>query len=133
MEILTRVKADHRDLLRPPVRGCLAYILDPALQLGKKISKWNKRSCLGQFLGFSEEHSLLVAQIRNLDTGFVSPQYHVVFDNRFETVFSLGEDDKVINKIYNDLFKNSWDLYANPNTTLIPIWFVNHHHWMRFG
>ena len=81
LELLTKEKADHKDLLRTHVWGCPVYVLDPALQAGKKIPKWNKRSRQGQFLGFSEEHSSLVARVLNLETGHVSPQFHVVFDN----------------------------------------------------
>ena len=118
MELLTNIKADHRDLLRTHVWGCPCYVLDPTLQSGKKIPKWNRRSRLGQFLGFSEQHSSLVARVRNLETGFVSPQYHVVFDDRFETVFSSGEDDEVINALCEELFEDSRDVYAEPEYNL---------------
>jgi len=114
MELLTNVKADHRDLLQSHVWGCPCYVLDPTLQSGKKIPKWNHRSRMGQFLGFSEEHSSLVARVRNLETCFVSPQYHVVFDDRFETVFSSGEDDEVIDRICQQLFEDSRDVYVEP-------------------
>jgi hypothetical protein len=114
LEMLTNVKADHRDLLRAHVWGCPAFVLDPTLQSGKKIPKWNRRARLGQFLGFSEQHSSLVALIRNLDTGFVSPQYHVVFDDRFETVFSSGKDDEAIDRLCSELFEDSRDLYVEP-------------------
>ena len=62
-------------------------MLDLALQDGKNIPKFNRRRQLGQFVGFSPTHSSLVALVRNLTTGFVSPQYHVVFDDNFYTVF----------------------------------------------
>ena len=88
LELITKQKADHRDILRSHVWGCPAYVLEPKLQNGQKLPKWNRRSRLGQFLGYSDVHSSLVANIRHLGTGFVSPTYHVVFDNLFETVFS---------------------------------------------
>ena len=112
MELLTKTKTDHRDILRSHVWGCPTYVLDPSLQSGKKIPKWNRRSRLGQFLGFSDKHSLLVALVRNLETGFVSPQYHVVFDNHFKTVFSSGHDKAVLDGICNDLFENNRDWYV---------------------
>ena len=87
LELLTKTKADHRDLLRTHVWGCPVYVLDPALQDNKKIPKWNKRARQAQFVGFSEQHSL-VAKVRHLTTGHVSPQYHVVFDDLFQTVFN---------------------------------------------
>jgi hypothetical protein len=71
------------------------YVLDPKLQDGKKIPKWNCRARQGQFLGFSDEHSLLVATVR-LTTGFVSPQFHVVFDDHFHTVYGDGEGKLIL-------------------------------------
>ena len=41
------------------------------------------------FVGFSPLHSLLVPLVLNIHTGKISPQYHVVFDDKFETVPSL--------------------------------------------
>ena len=35
---------------------------------------------MGQLLEFSDEYSTLVAVVRNLVTNFVSPQFHVLFD-----------------------------------------------------
>ena len=112
LEMLTNERSDHSDLLRTHVWGCPTFVLDPKLQSGKKIPKWNKRSPLGQFLGFSEEHSSLVANVRHLKTGHISPQYHCVFDDKFETVFSTGENDGVIAAITNMLWDNNRELYA---------------------
>jgi len=112
LELLTNTKSDHRDLRRCHVWGCPAYVLDPKLQNDQKIPKWNRRSRLGQFLGFSSQHSSLVANIRHLKTGHVSPQYHVVFDDLFSTVFSLGENDAIIDAVCNELFDHNRDWYA---------------------
>ena len=49
---------------------------------------------MGQFLGFSRVHSSTVALVRNLHTGHVSPQYHIVVDDKFETVFNEGRPKK---------------------------------------
>ena len=67
---------------------------------------------MGQFLSFSKEHLSTVALVRNLHTGYVSPQYHVVFDYKFETVFSDGKTSDELDKICNELFVNSCDCYA---------------------
>ncbi len=40
MEILTGTRSDHRDLLSTHVWGCPVYVLDPKLQDGKKIPKF---------------------------------------------------------------------------------------------
>ena len=66
---------------------------------------------MGQFLGFSDDHSSLVAHVRNLRTSYISPQFHVVFDDLFQTVFSLGYNNIVVDAICNQLFENNWDIY----------------------
>ena len=114
LELLTKTKADHRDLLRTHVWGCPAYVLDPSLQNNVKIPKWNQRARLAQFVGFSEQHSSLIANIRHLGTGRISPQYHVVFDDLFQTVFSDGINDKVTDAICDHLFEESRDVYVEP-------------------
>ncbi len=63
LELLTTTKADHRDLLQSHVWACPVFVLDPKLQDGKKRPKWNCHSWLSQFLGFSDEHSSLVANV----------------------------------------------------------------------
>jgi hypothetical protein len=75
---------------RAHVFGCPVYVLDAALQDGYKIPKWSPRARLGLFLGFSDLHSSQVPLILNVQTGEISPQYHVIFDNKFETVNSLS-------------------------------------------
>ncbi len=42
--------------------------------------------------------------------GYVSPQYHLVFDDLFETVISTGKD-KLIDDICNSLFDTVQDMY----------------------
>ena len=112
LELITRQKADYKDLLRSHVWGCPAYVLEPKLQNGQKLPKWNRRSRLGQFLGYSDEHSSLVANIRHLKTGYVSPQYHVVFDDLFQTVFSAGPDTDLVDAMCEELFSTSSEVYA---------------------
>ncbi|KAG7368580.1 reverse transcriptase RNA-dependent DNA polymerase [Nitzschia inconspicua] len=88
--------ADYSHLHSSRVWGCPAYVLDPKLQDGKKLPKWNPRSRRGMYLGISPSHSSSVGRILNLRTGHVSPQYHVVYDELFSTVFnsiSPGMDD----------------------------------------
>ena len=67
--------------------GCPAYVLDANLQSRKRMTrhKWGDRSRVGINLGPSPNHAPSVALILNLQTGFVSPQFHVKFDDHFET------------------------------------------------
>ena len=67
---------------------------------------------MGQFLGFSNEHLSLVANVQNLSTDYISLQYHLVFDDLFETVICQGENDNVVDGICNDLFEWNRDSYA---------------------
>ena len=81
--------------------------------LNQKLAKDTKLE-LALFIrivnGFSEHHSLLFANICHLKTGHISPQYHVVFDNLFETVYITGKNDPIIVLICNNLFdhKRAW-------------------------
>ena len=77
-EIFTSTKSkDYSNILRTHVWGCPVYVLDPRLQDGKKVPKWQPRSKRGQFLGFSPEHSSRISLVRNLTTGYVSSQFLV--------------------------------------------------------
>jgi hypothetical protein len=77
------------ELARSHVFGCPVYVLDASLQDGKKIPKWNPRARLGLFLGFFHLHSSQVPLVLNVASGHISPQFHVIFDDKFETVTSL--------------------------------------------
>lgn len=74
------------------VWGCPVFVLDPTLQQGKKLPRWQPRSRRGVFLGYSPFHSSDVPLVLNLQTGSISPQFHVVFDDAFTTVHSISED-----------------------------------------
>ena len=66
--------------------GCPVYALDSNLASGKTIPKWDSRSRLGIYLGMSPAHSRTVALVMNPLNGLVSPQFHVRFDDTFETL-----------------------------------------------
>ena len=71
--------------------GCPVYVLNRSLQLGHPHAKWAERSKIGMYLGQSPVHNKNVALIMDLDTGLVSPQFHVMFDNDFRTVREYKE------------------------------------------
>jgi Reverse transcriptase (RNA-dependent DNA polymerase)/GAG-pre-integrase domain len=66
--------------------GCPAYALDSNLQNQKKISKWESRARMAVYLGPSPHHAQSVGLLLSLRTGLVSPQFHVRYDDSFETV-----------------------------------------------
>ena len=68
--------------------GCPVYILDARLQSvgGGGPPKWDPRARLEIYIGHSPSHAGSVALVMNPKTGLVSPQFHLVFDDNFETV-----------------------------------------------
>ena len=108
-EVFCGSKIGCRPLRRLRVFGCPTYVLDPRLQDGKKIPKWEPRSRKGQFLGFSKEHASTVGLIRNVRTGYISPQFHVVYDEDFTTVASDNTLD--LSEQWIELFLNSREHY----------------------
>lgn len=66
--------------------GCPAYALDGKLQTGIKINKWASRARLAIYLGHSAEHARTVGLLLSLQTGLVSAQFHVRYDDSFETI-----------------------------------------------
>ena len=71
--------------------GCPVYVLNVPLQAGKSFPKWDERARVGCYLGISPQHatsiSLLVLHPR---TGLVSPQFHCILHDSFETLSNLG-------------------------------------------
>ena len=93
-ELFTNVSfEDYRHLQRSHIIGCPVFVLDARLQDAKKIPKWTMRSRRGVYLGVSKHHSTTVHLVLNPTTGDVSPQYHVLFDDHFSTVFSNNNFD----------------------------------------
>ena len=67
--------------------ACPTYVLEAALQTAGGIhGKWKDRARVGLYLGRSPNHARSVALVLNLQTGLVSPQFHVTFDPSFQTV-----------------------------------------------
>ena len=67
--------------------GCPTYVLKSELQGTSGIHpKWDARSRAGIYLGQSPIHNRNVALVLSIHTGYVSPQFHVKFDETFRTV-----------------------------------------------
>ena len=99
MSLLTKTKYNHSDLRGSNVWGYPVFVLEAKLKNDQKLPKWNLRARKGQFLGFSDEHSTLVATVRNLKIGYISPQYHIVFDDLLDTTFFRGKKNPFIDQI----------------------------------
>ena len=60
--------------------GCPIFVLEAQNQSGFTGTPiWEPCSHIGVYLGHSSAHAGNVALVLNLQTGHVSPQYHVVF------------------------------------------------------
>jgi hypothetical protein len=91
IEVFTSTKfQNYKHLERCNVWGRPVFVLDPALQDGNTIPKWNQRSIVGMYLGNSPVHSSTVARVLNLRTGYITAQYHIVHDDLFSTVHNDG-------------------------------------------
>ena len=74
------------------VFGCPVHTLKKQLQDGKKMPRWETRSNLCQLMGFSPVHSSTSPLVLNLETGAITAQCHVAFDDWFATVASNVEE-----------------------------------------
>ena len=57
IDLFTGTQAPRHKLFDIHTRGCPVYVLDPKLQKGKKLPRWQPRSRKGVFVGFSNQHS----------------------------------------------------------------------------
>eukprot|EP00957_Ditylum_brightwellii_P117058 8928939-Ditylum_brightwellii.AAC.1 len=106
LDIYSRTISDHTDLSNSHVWRCPTYVLDPTLHDGKKLTKWNLQKRCRQCLGWSQNHSLTVALIKNLCTGSISLQFHTVMDDCFSTIARVRtNNDFVLPDNWEDLFK----------------------------
>ena len=69
--------------------GCPVYALSSELQQNKPYEKWKQRAQVGIYIGPSPHHNRNVALVLNRTTILVSPQFHVRFDDNFDTVNKL--------------------------------------------
>ena len=68
---------------------------------------------MGQLLGFSDEHSTLVAMVRNFTTNFFSHKLHVLFDEQFSTIHNnTSLEETEVEAIFNDILTNCRDFYG---------------------
>jgi hypothetical protein len=116
LELFTKTKFhNHHHLQNLHVFGCPVYVLDPTLQDAKKLPKWNRRSRRAVYLGYSKQHSNNVHLVLNLETGKISPQYHLVFDDTFSTVYSDGQFDA---DVWNSLITSNLELHDDAPSIL---------------
>jgi hypothetical protein len=94
-ENFCRTKQSNHVIRGARVWGCPAYVLDPTVQDGKKLPRWKPKARRGQFLGMSRRHASTIGLIRNLNTGSVTPQFHLVYDDLFTTLPSNIDPNQI--------------------------------------
>ena len=78
------------------VFGAPVYALQDGLASGSGgVHHWYPRSRLGMYIGPSPRHARTVGLVLNIQTGLVSPQFHVKYDDFFETVRSSAGNPQV--------------------------------------
>lgn len=103
IELSTRTALQGKDYHHLHVWGSPAYVLDPTLQGGKKLPKWQPRSRRAIFVGLSKKHAASIPLVLNLNSLAISPQFHVIFDDWFTTVLSSLKEDEAPSW-WDDLF-----------------------------
>ena len=88
------------------VFGYPVYILYSRLQSGTiGPPKWEPQAQIAVYLGHSPMHAGSVALVLNPKTGYVSPKFHVVFDDTFSTVSHMR--DETIPPTWEAMCKNA--------------------------
>lgn len=120
-DIFTKTRWPHKRFHDLHVWGCPTYVLDKALQDGKKLPKWKPRSDRCVYMGVSAMHASSVPLVLNPSTGSITPQFHVVFDDWFSTVANSPESlPNFASDEWNKLFGDSTFQYVldeEPNDT----------------
>ena len=93
------------------VFGSPVYVLDNSLQTGMLgPGKWKERAFQGVYIGHSKLHASKVIMVYNPVMKLVSPQYHVVHDESFDTVqlnMSAADAESKLEEMLDALFVTS--------------------------
>ena len=85
----------HPNLKHFHPSGCPVYVLQAPLQTRSPFPKWGECSRIGIFLCHSPHHASAVPLVLSTQTGLVSPQFHCVFDDDFDTVKKEQADTRI--------------------------------------
>ena len=137
IEIWSQSRSTHSQLVHAHPWGVPVYVLDPTLQDGFKMPKFNPRARKGIYLGPSPLHASSVGMTLNPKTSRISPQFHCIHDDYFETVACNAEtSQKKMDELWDEVafegcervemeldhddptrFKNDWDFPGNEDET----------------
>ena len=120
IDLMQCTDAPHSHLKNMHVWDCPFYVHEPALQDAHIILKWKLHSCHAIFVSFSPCHSSLVPLVLNAHSGKISPKFHIVFDDWFTSMLSMGADDACNPSQWQELFTTScFQFYLMMMTPLI--------------
>jgi hypothetical protein len=101
---------------------CPVYVFDRRMQEGTSPPKCTKRTTQKVYVGHLRHYSRSVRMVWDPQTNLVSPQFHVMFDDYFDTVHS---PDPNINHIdtMDRLFRDNIYTYDDPFRNDLPYLF----------
>ena len=115
LELFTRRSYHQQKIQEFHVWGCPVYVLDNKLADGKKLPRWKPRSTRYMYVGNSSTQGEGVPLVLCLETGSITSQYHVVFDDFFQTVEATANPQ--VNFEHDDWYKTfgltEWQYVAN--------------------
>ena len=91
-DIFTQTRWPQRRFHDFHVWGCPVYVLAKKIADGQKLPRWEPRSERCIFMGFSLDHATSVPLVLKPDTGKITAQYNVVFDDWFSTIATDVDD-----------------------------------------
>ena len=88
VDIFTKSRWQQHKFHDLHVWGCPVYVLDKTIADGRKLPRWKPRSTRCVNMGLSSKHASTVPIVLNPSTGYITAQFHVVFDDWFSTIAS---------------------------------------------
>jgi hypothetical protein len=111
-EQVTGERSKHNQTGMHPLL-CPVYVLDRRMQEGKSTPKCTKRTTQKVYVGHLHHFSKSVPMVWDPNTKLVSPQFHVMFDDNFNTV--QAPDPSITQSYTMDrLFRTNRYLYDDP-------------------
>jgi hypothetical protein len=92
---------------------CPVYVLDRRMQEVTSPPKWTKRTTQQVYVGHLHQYSKSVPMVWDPKTKLVSPQFHVMFDDNFDTVQEPDPNIKQADTM-DRLFKTNRYTYDYP-------------------
>ena len=116
VDVFTRTRWEQRRLHDLHVWGCPVYVLEKAIADGRKLPRWKPRSVRTINMGFSHKHASSVPLVLNPSSGYITPQFHVVFDDWFATIATETASLPNFNSpAWSKLFGDSTYQYVSDN------------------